>query len=324
MTDLERLIAPDIDTNLVRRVLADEFIHGHVEVAFHADNGYPAEQTFVVPVFNQEDFIRRCLDGIGENQSAPSDLVIIVDCCSDQTESAVLAFARQSASRFQRITVLRTTYPLFETRCDNLGFLLSRGEYVVEVQSDIEILSGHFDQLLKVPMIEDPHIFSTSGRAGHWFGRLLPKEERRRRFPIRNLMWRSLGFDRVGYSTNASLETHSRPVRAPGRYARAETVVRGPLCFRRRDLLALGLLDEGNFFLGYDEYDLHARGRARGLGCAYVPMQLNIPLAIGSTRQVRSGLNREAYERLRQRRSEGYLAGFMRQYRPATPCRWVR
>jgi hypothetical protein len=220
--------------------------------------------------------------------------------------------------------VLRTTYPLFETRCDNLGFLLSRGDRVIEVQSDIQILTEGFDTLLATPMLADPAIFSVSGRAGHWFGRLLPKEERRRRFPVRNLLWSRLGFDRVGYLTNASLADAAHGSGDGDGYAQAETVVRGPLCIRRSDLLALGLLDERNFFLGYDEYDLQARGFARGLRCAYAPMRLHSPLALGSTRKERSGLNLEAYERFKQRPGNGYLPQFLQNYRPTIACRYVR
>ncbi len=101
------------------------------------DSGLPAEQTFVVPVFNQESFIGGCLAGIAGHMAESSDIVIVLDCCDDGTEPAVLAYLDQAHERFRRVTVLRTTYPLFETRCDNLGFLLSRGRYVIEVQSDI-------------------------------------------------------------------------------------------------------------------------------------------------------------------------------------------
>jgi glycosyltransferase involved in cell wall biosynthesis len=321
---IERLVSPDIDRNLVRRVLSDEFVRGHVELVRHQDNGGAARQTLVVPVFNQESFIGLCLEALAANVSMPSDLVIVLDCCTDASEEGVLSVLRRWDARFQRLTVLRTTYPLFETRCDNLGFLLSRGDYVVEVQSDIQILAEGFDALLVGPMLADPAIFSVSGRAGHWFGRLLPKGERRRRFPVRNLIWSRLGFDRVGYLTNASLADAAHESRDGSRFAQAETVVRGPLCMRRRSLLTLGLLDERNFFLGYDEYDLQARGFALGLRCAYVPMRLNSPLALGSTRQERSGLNLEAYERFTRRPNNGYLTRFLESYRPTIPCRYVR
>ena len=114
----------------------------------------------MVPVFNQENFIRKCLAGIGDNITAPSDLVVIVDCCTDRSEAAVLSFVEEARGRFRRVTVLRTTYPIFETRADNLGFLLSRGDHVIEVQSDIEVLTGGFDALLKAPMQEALEIFS--------------------------------------------------------------------------------------------------------------------------------------------------------------------
>ncbi len=194
---------------------------------------------------------------------------------------------------------------------------------MIEVQSDIEVLTGGFDALLKAPMQEAPEIFSTSGRGGTWFGQLLPRSERKRRFPIRTRLWESLGWDRVGYPGPSVTEAKS-DVSPAGAYARSETVMRGPWCLRRSVLLELGLLDEKNFFLGYDDHDLHARALDRGLGCAYVPMAFDAPLEVGSTRQARTGLNLEAYERLSRRSRDGYLDRFLKTYSPAIACRYIR
>jgi GT2 family glycosyltransferase len=321
--DVERLVSPDIRLDVVRRVLDDEFINGHVEVVRVFDSAEPAVQTVIVPVFNQERFIQRCLAGIADNVAAPSDLVMVLDCCSDGSESAVLSFVGEARARFRRVTVLRTTYPIFETRADNLGFLLSRGEFVIEVQSDIEILTGGFDALLKGPMQESPQIFSTSGRGGTWFGQLLPKPERKRRFPIRSRVWECLGWDRIGY-TGTSIVGAKDNAGITSVYAQAETVMRGPWCLRRRDLVDLGLLDEKNFFLGNDDHDLNARAQVVGLKCAYVPIAFDSPLEVGSSRRARTGLNLEAYQRLSRRPRDGYLDRFLMTYRPAVPCRYMR
>lgn len=321
--DFSRLIADDIAPQTASRVIEDELVRGHVEVLLHLPSDEMPAQTFVVPVYNQEVFVERTLAGIAANATRPSDLVVVLDCCTDGSESAVLSRLGRARSAFLRVTVLKTIYPLFETRCDNLGFLISRGDYVIEVQSDIEVMTPGFDALLSAPMQQAPEIFSTSGRGGTWFGQLLHRRERKKRFPIRTRLWEWRGWDRVGYTGTsiAEAKNHSGPV---GRYATAETVMRGPWCLRRRDLIALGLLDEQNFFLGNDDHDLHARGYARGLRCAYVPMRIDSPLAVGSTRQKRSGVNLESYERLARRPSGGYLQTFLKSYRPMRPCRYVR
>ena len=148
---------------------------------------------------------------------------------------------------------------------------------MIDVQSDIEILTKGFDALLKAPMEERREIFSTSGRGGTWFGRLLPRRERKRRFPLRTRLWEWMGWDRVGYLGTSIVEAQDHAGSA-GAYALAETVMRGPWCLRRRDLIDLGLLDEANFFLGYDDQDLNARGYVKGLRCAYVPMRFDSPI----------------------------------------------
>lgn len=317
------LIGADVPSRVVQRVLDDAFVCGHVEVAQVWASAEPAAQTIVVPVFNQEHFIRKCLAGISGNITTPSDLVVILDFCTDRSESAVISFLEEARACFCRITVLRATCPIFETRCDNLGFLLSRGDHVIEVQSDIEVQTPGFDALLKAPMQHAPEIFSTSGRGGTWFGQLLPRRERKKRFPIRTRLWERMGWDRIGY-TGASIVDAAHHAGSAGAYARAETVMRGPWCLRRRDLVDLGLLDEKNFFLSNDDHDLHARAWDKGLRCGYAPMRFNSPLNAGSTRQPRSGVNLEVYERLMLRPSNGYLATFLADYRPNIPCRYVR
>jgi len=323
ISSVEELVNPDVPEGITRRVLGDEFVSGHIDVARIWNGAEPPLQTIVVPVFNQEPFIQKCLSGIADNISVPSDLIVILDCCTDGSESAVFSFVEQARQRFRRIVILRTTYPIFETQADNLGFLLSRGDHVIEVQSDIEVLTPGFDALLKAPMTISPKIFSTSGRGGAWFAHLLPRSQCRARFPIRAKLWRTFGWDRVGY-TGMSIVKAKDHAWSKGSYAQAETVMRGPWCLRRSDLVALGLLDERNYFLGNDDHDLHARAITKGLHCAYVPMRFDSPLAVGSTRQERGGQNLEAYKRLNGRPRNGFLETFLKIYRPMLPCRYVR
>jgi glycosyltransferase involved in cell wall biosynthesis len=324
MTDGMDLIANDIEPKIVQRILQDEFVRDHIEVVRVMQLRETVRQTVIIPVFNQEPFILRCLQGVSRNLKHASDLVVILDSCTDQSEQIVLSFLLQAdLSAFGRITVLRTTYPIFETRCDNLGICLSRGDYVIEIQSDIEVQSFGFDDLLEAPMRQLPQVFSTSGRGGHWFGLLLPRRERLRRFPVTTLLWEHRGVDQVGYTGMAIEQAPNHVAFQHHSFAICETIMRGPWCLRKTDLVALNLLDEVNLFLGNDDHDLHARATLIGLKCAYVPMRFNSPLKYGSTRQPRVGRNLEAYQRLSRRPDNSYLSKFLHTYSPRQKCAFV-
>ena len=310
------LIEPDIGAAIVERLAADPYIFDNIAVVRRVEHRRDAEQTVLVPVFNQASFISRVLAGIVDNLSAASDLVVVLDGCTDDSEAAVLGFLDSALlGSLATITVLRATRPIFETRCDNIGFALSRGAHVFDVQADIEIRTPAFDRLLIAPMRQRPNIFSVSGRSGKWFGSFVPYKERMRRFPLTTALWKLTGRSSIGSEADGAAADG-------GCFYTAETVVRGPWAVRRSDLIRLGLLDERHFFLGFDDHDLHARATELGLTCAYVPMLSH--QGEGSTRQPRSGVNAEIYAELSARSTEDSgLSRYLRQYRPRIACRRV-
>ena len=311
------LIAPDVPAAIARRLAGDVYTAGNITVVRRIDRQSAAEQTVIVPVFNQAGFIGRVLSGIVDNLSQATDLVVVVDGATDGSEAAALHFLDTAPlGRLSAATLLRADRPIFETRCDNIGFALSRGAYVFDVQADIEIRTEAFDRILTAPMRQRSEIFSVSGRSGGWFGGLVPHRERLRRFPLATVWWK------LRKQTIVGCEEGDRPPIA-GSFYTAETVVRGPWALRRSDLIRLGFLDQEHFFLGSDDHDLHARGWSLGLTCAYTPVQF--AQGQGSTRQPRSGTNAEIYQQLSARSTENSaLNRFLRSYRPRVPCRKVK
>jgi GT2 family glycosyltransferase len=68
-----------------------------------------------------------------------------------------------------------------------------------------------------------------------------------------------------------------------------EVIMRGPLCFRKSDLMKLGYLNQDAFFLGYDEIDLSLRAwMLLGKRVAFMPIYLFSPAEWGSTRKPKS------------------------------------
>jgi glycosyltransferase involved in cell wall biosynthesis len=302
---------------LAARVLEDPFVAGNVTVEVATVNEGLPVQTIVVPIFNQERIIASTIRAFISRISKPSDVVLIFDGCSDGSRAqAELALTSSSIVYIRRVVFITTERPIFETRCDNLGFLVARGETIIEIQADIELLTPRFDALLTQPMEQNASIFSVSGRGAHWFGLL-----NSRRRSLSGLGWRLFNKCEVGLCGLEIL--NGANVAVGSHYYTAETVMRGPWALNRRALLRLGLLDEVNLFLGNDDHDLHARALHVGLRCAYRPLALRAPLENGSSRRERSDINAAVYQALKSRPDGSFLRTFLRQYRPLHPCRKV-
>jgi glycosyltransferase involved in cell wall biosynthesis len=320
-SSMQTLAAEAAVQPLAARVLKDPFVAGNVTVEVVTVNeGLPA-QTMVVPIFNQERIIASTIRAFISRISKPSDVVLIFDGCSDGSRAqAELALTSSPTVHIRRVVFITTERPIFETRSDNLGFLVARGETIIEIQADIEVLTPRFDALLTQPMEQNPSIFSVSGRGAHWFG-LLKTPGPPSLLSFSGLGWRLFNNREVGL---CGLEILNGANVTVGRhYYTAETAIRGPWALNRRALLRLGLLDEVNLFLGNDDHDLHARALHVGLRCAYRPLALRAPLEHGSSRRERSDINAAVYQALKSRPDGSFLRTFLRQYRPLHPCRKV-
>ena len=131
------------------------------------------EISIVIPVFNQATIIRRVLDSLLDCLTLPTEIIVVVDKSSDESELEVLKYFQDlqlvSRVRFQHVLISATTIvsskTLFETRADNIGFETALGEYIIEIQADMIIDDYAFDMRLVQCLKENPDIFAVSGRA---------------------------------------------------------------------------------------------------------------------------------------------------------------
>ena len=93
--------------------------------------------TIIVPVYNAEDYLSRCLDSI-LNQDMPSYEVILVD--DGSTDSSALICDRYSATDSRFRTIHKPNGGVSSAR--NAGLNLAKGEYVMFVDSDDELAPG--------------------------------------------------------------------------------------------------------------------------------------------------------------------------------------
>jgi hypothetical protein len=266
--------------------------------------------SIVVPIHNQAAVIRQNLDAILRHTTGkPYELLVILDACSDTTEEAVTAWTQtiKTPDLCVGLLVFKSTQPLFETAADNLGFFCARGEYVLEIQADMQMTETAYNMRLLKPFelkeVGD-RMLGVSGRCGHG---LVSQE----------------AVGRAG----TLIESPLPPDFPRGVFFLTETCNRGPLLLHRGRMIEMGFLDERHFFLDNSDHDLFARAFVeRGYLCGFVGIDFSSPLSQGSTRKPRDPVNQRFYDLCVQRCrfQESLYAEYLRQGRlPHRPIRAI-
>jgi len=230
----------------------------------------------VIPIYNQEGIIERNLRSVLETiTETPYEMILIVDSCSDKTLEKVLGVfeGMELPELLTNVVVMKSVSPLFETAADNLGFLCSRGEYIMEIQADMQMVERGFNMALLRPFFRINNLIAVSGRSCHGLSY-------------------DHGLGKMGVEVEKPLDSR---LKRDHLYI-AETCNRGPIILRRKMVEELGYLDEVNYFLNYSEHDLFTRARVlKTWYCGYVPMEFSSPCSDGSTRKLRDPVNEAVF-----------------------------
>ena len=251
----------------------------------------------VMPIHNQEKIIIKNLQAIlTHTTDIPYEMILILDSCSDKSEPILLDWLKDLVASpwLTTIVVFKSDTPMFETTCDNLGFLCSRGEYILEIQADMEMIQiGYHKQLLR-PFNASPYVIGVSGRCCHGLSH-------------------KFGLGRI---QDTIIEPLSPTIDRDIMYI-SESCNRGPLMLHRPKVEALGYLDELNFFLDNSEHDLFIRARVQqGWICGYMAIDFLSPSEDGSTRKPRNALNEAVYQ---QKSAQCEQNGFLYSWLESKP-----
>ena len=252
------------------------------------------ENTFfsiVIPIHNQESIINKNILSILNNTSEkPYELILIIDSCSDNTEQNLLTlfnnnFIFEKYILLTKILILKSEIPLFETSADNLGFYCSQGEYILEIQADMEMTDYGYNMKLLKPFLNNDRIIGISGRCCHNFQC-------------------THGIGKLGMDVLKKIA--DLPNIDINSYYIGETCNRGPLLLNHTKLKELGYLDEVNYFLDNSDHDLFARAFLQKKWiCGYVPIDFISLLENGTTRKQRNEINQKYYNIKKQLTKNG-------------------
>jgi glycosyltransferase involved in cell wall biosynthesis len=250
----------------------------------------------IVPVYNKSKIIEEILNGICTSIKSIFEIIIIDDCSSDDSLTKIMNFCKNQDLQY---IILRNGAPLFETACDNIGFTISRGDFLLEIQSDIFIKDFGFDLRLIKAAIQ-PGISSVSGRCVHSWYELFNKKAKFIKFIISPFFLIKSYFIKTGIGLmGADIFDKSISLNIdPESMYIGDTNNRGPWMITAKNFKILGPLDSDNFFLGGDDHDFNFKAKKKGMVASYVPVNLHSNHGDGSTRQIRAGQNKDIYNYL--------------------------
>ena len=252
--------------------------------------------SIVTPVYNQENIIIQNFKSILDNTTEKYyELIYILDSCSDNTETNLINFInKMNVEEYPlliKILILKSSIPLFETSADNLGFICSDGDYILEIQADMTMTQLGYNMKLLKPFTLNENIIGISGRCCHSFDE-------------------TNGIGKLGLDITKQL----LPNIDQNSYYIGETCNRGPLLLNNSKLKELGYLDEVNYFLENSDHDLFARAYfLKNWICGYVPIEFSSPLENGSTRKPRD-YNNEKHYRIKMDSTQNGINGFLRKF----------
>jgi glycosyltransferase involved in cell wall biosynthesis len=221
----------------------------------------------VMPIHNQESIIYDVLMKVFIHTHGLYDLFLILDGCTDNTRSEVMRAIQTIPHELCHLTIVSNPTGIFETSCDNLGFVNARGKYIVEIQADMQIQTSNYNVLLATPLEIYSDLIAVSGRCCHTL---------------------KAPFMGMGKLNSATEQPHSLPFDKYNQIFLSHTVNRGPLVLRTSMVQALNYLDEQTFVLENDEHDLFLRAWDKHKWrTAFFPVEVYSPLSWGSTRKAR-------------------------------------
>jgi glycosyltransferase involved in cell wall biosynthesis len=222
----------------------------------------------VVPVYNQEAIIVKNLKSIINHTLGNFEIIMILDFCYDNTEKVLFEFldnyVNDKSNLIQIKIFVERDKPLFETKCDNIGFKNSSGVYCLEIQADMEMTQTGYNTHLTIPFKLLNNVIAVSGRCAH-------------------MLDEASGIGKLGNMIEKSIDELQLNRNC---FYVLETCNRGPLLLDRKKLEEMDYLNEEEYYLENSEHDLMIRAfLEKNYICGYVPIDFQSPLSDGSTRK---------------------------------------
>lgn len=122
--------------------------------------------SIILTIHNKENLIQQVLNGIFKNTTTNSELILVFDGCTDNSEEIALEFCKNYIPNNLKLKYTITDN-VFETKANNAGAKLATGDYVIFTQDDCVIIESRWNERLKFPFLNFNDIFAISGNCTH-------------------------------------------------------------------------------------------------------------------------------------------------------------
>ncbi len=97
----------------------------------------------IIPVYNAQNYLKRCLDSVCNQTLKDIEIICIDDCSSDNSKEILW----QYANNYKNLTIISLEKNQGESTARNAGLALSKGEYLGFVDNDDEIDLNFYEKL---------------------------------------------------------------------------------------------------------------------------------------------------------------------------------
>ncbi len=97
----------------------------------------------IVPTYNRSRLVTRAIRSIMEQSYRPTEIVVVDDCSSDDTQSTIATYAGEIP-----LTYIRLERNAGGAVARNAGIMQAKGDYVAFLDSDDEWQPGHLEKLM--------------------------------------------------------------------------------------------------------------------------------------------------------------------------------
>lgn len=222
------------------------------------------QHSIILNVHNKEWLIQKVVEGIRAHTVGGYELIVVLDGCTDQSEKVVC----ENTEGMENLEILKTP-DIFETKANNAGARLARGDYITFFQDDMVIHEPGWNLRMQRPFDTFGDVFAVTAKTAHnW---------------TFNRHSRHLGMkqdlddcwcDICKVSDPADRDNTPRDI-----FAVRASVNRGPLMIAAHDLRRMNYFDERYAPLDMDEHDLMYRMRKeikKVCGCYWVDFESRV------------------------------------------------
>lgn len=232
---------------------------------------------YIVPIFNKEDILPETLEGIEKCAGPKSRIVLVVDGCTDRSETIVDEFIKNSSHKTQKI-LMPNVHMLLSV---NAGLKTVKSGFSIIMQDDIILKDIETEnQIIELYMSKQGKLGVISFRYASNIG-------------ITSL------FNRLKKKTFQGMIEEIEFIKGPDDYADFPvgnygnfyprmSAINGPNCIPWELISKIGILDEKLAPYGYDDPEYCIRSLKEGFINGLFPIQYKSEIDWGGTRRSKS------------------------------------